>query len=45
MPPGLTNAQWKTEVERREIVTADRKGREKRKKAKETAEAKRAVRS
>ena len=42
-PLGLTNAQWKTEVERRETVTIDRKGRDERKKAKDAAEAERAV--
>ena len=42
-PPCLTNAEWKREVERSETVTADRKGREERKKAKEVAETERVV--
>ena len=34
-PPGMTNAEWKADVERREAVTADRRNRAK--KARERA--------
>ena len=42
-PPGLSNTEWATEVDRRKTVTADRKGRDERKKAKEALQAQRAV--
>ena len=34
-PAGVSNAEWLAEVERRKTVTADRKGKDERKKAKE----------
>ena len=42
-PPGLTNAEWKTKVEHRHTLKTDRKGRDKRKKAKDAAEAERVM--
>ena len=39
-PDGLSDTEWANEVERRKTVTADRKARDERKKAKEAEEAK-----